>query len=63
MIDLKAKWGNPVTDVKVQIDRWPLTADEKTAYVLTVVCMRMYAGKPSEAAIRQTLREAIEQVR
>lgn len=53
------RWGSRVSDLKVQVDRWPLTADKPTGYVLTIICVAMYAGEPSKAEIIKALGDAI----
>lgn len=58
----KVKWGDRVSELRVQVDRWPLTDDNPTAYMLTIICAGLYAGRPSAATIRKALQDAMEQI-
>lgn len=45
-----------VGDMRVQVDRWPLLDDEGGPYILSVIVVGMYPGKPSQADIINALR-------
>jgi hypothetical protein len=46
--------------IRVQVDRWPLTADESNPYVLTIIIGGMYRSKPGVDEIKKALADAVE---
>jgi hypothetical protein len=46
------------SEVKVQVDRWPLA--RKQEHLLTVIVVCTYKSKPDVGAIQQALRDAVE---
>ena len=45
-------------ELRVQVDRWPLTDAGVSEHVLTVIIVGAYTGKPDVNAIKQALVDA-----
>jgi hypothetical protein len=47
-----------IGDLKSQIDRWPLSDLPKSPYMVSIVTLCMFTGKPSEEDIARVLDDA-----
>jgi hypothetical protein len=45
-------------ELRVQVDRWPLTDAGVSEHVLTIIIVGAYTAKPDIAAIRRALKDA-----
>ena len=54
---------NRIGDIRVQVDRWPITdtfPKPSVPHVLTMICVAMYDREPSKREMIQALSDAIE---
>jgi len=52
-----------IGQLKSQIDRWPVSEDENTPYVLSVVTLCLFVGKPEKEDIARVMEDAAVLIR
>jgi hypothetical protein len=52
-----------IGELKSQIDRWPLSDDKNTPYVLSIVTLCMFKAKPEKEDIARVMDDAAAVIR